>query len=724
MDPRIRYIRIVDVTTVPSRPSLAGSIDLQPYAPFSNTVSLRMSANGLYVLACIRSNGYISGLGGVPGRVLVIDKDSWAVVGNAVMTTGPVGDGSTASGARDCVEDAFGNLYVTNSNSSTHNIVEVFDMSTILTNGFTPTTSYFTIQCPNHAEELCFDGSFIWTSEWSYGNRVQRIDPNELTVKFCTDPTGRNIYGVTFALGHLWATSQNGSPPKGLIRLNPSLFVPDGVANMAADVLDLTMPGFYTKNNITSDGTNLWVATEGGAAGVSTVWKIDPTPGALAILATVPIQFPGDTLSNFNGPYHLASGGGAIWGTNRWRGASGNGGPGGQPSTLIKVNPSTGAQELQWAGPPKAVWVGDKETPTLFKIDTSDPANPVILTQIDLSGYGAGVKRVRVARHGNDLNPTAFPFIEEDNHNLVFVAMMHPSGAPLVIVDASTNAIVGAAFVDTDSGASFPTDFAFGIGNGPVGGGQDNGFVYVLSQTTSGSQSTVVKYVWQEILDAFPTVYSSYVDFFHFGVHVESITYGGHQTGSFAASNFIWGCGWESPAKLYRMHPTTGAITTYTGTGRYFAPLFAFGSVWVTGANSINANKIFRFDPATFPSAPTVIVVDPTNTVSNTCEMAADASTIWVSNGSNFVTNLPILYRVSTGLGTEAVIASVSIDTIAGTTQGVAFDGQVVWATLRYGDFPVDRGIAAFSTGVGTEALIAFANPGNLIHDPTSMAVQ
>lgn len=711
-DPRTRYLRVIDTTTTPDTPVLIKSIDLQPFAPFSNTMDLKLSNNGLYIYVCIRANAYVSDLTAAKGRVLIVDKTTYSIVGNAEMTGGTIGPGADkATGARSCVEDSNGHLFVTNSNADTSNWIEKFTIATVLANGVAPTTRTAIISCPSHAEELAFDGTFIWTTGWSYTSTVQRLNPSTNTIQTCTDPLNRFAMGCTFVLGELWAIDSNA----GLLRIDRTLFSPGGTVDMSPGSNSLTIPvseNWYSQNCITSDGTNLWVGNQGALSGVAHMWKINPIPGSLAILATVPIQFPGNTVGNFHGAYKIAFDGYAIWGSMRRRGSPGNGVPMGQPSALVRVvTTGTPHQDFWWAGPPRSLWVVDRQIQNLTRVDTTNPAVPVIKAQIDLSGLtsAAGAKRVKV-------NVAAID--NESNTNHVYIAPFGDPAAPFAILDASTENFVGLGSVSTGGDSMRPVDFAFGAD--PTGQVPD-GTVYVLAQNANGNGiCKIYKYLWKNILTAYPSLYTTTTAKFSPGFHIEEIVYG---------AGFIWGtAGQNGPVnKVYRIDPSSGAVVTYThgGSSRLFGCLFAFGSLWVTSGNS---NFILRFDPATFPGGtPTTIIVDPGGTISNTAELGADDTTIWVSNGSNSTNALPYAFRVSTGLGTEAVIATLTIPGTDGTSQGVAFDGQTIWIGVRNASTAAGNGVASINPhGAGPgETFITLFNPGFLSHafnDVTSIA--
>lgn len=352
--------------------------------------------------------------------------------------------------------------------------------------------------------------------------------------------------------------------------------------------------------------------------------------------------------------------------------------------------------------PPPHLWVGDTNQgqsssgglTLLTKIDGSNPAAPSLVTQIDLSTYGTGLKSVRV------------------NAGKVFVGPKGPKNsqntAPFVIVDASTNAIIGLGSVSTGGDQMRPVDFAFdGAGN-----------VYVLGFQYTTTTTTIYKYNIAAVLAAYPAVYSTPLAKFPTNNHCEQITFGG---------GFIWGSSGQnaliSTNRFSRIDPSVGTVTFFDQTdasmNSAYGCLYAFGSLWGTGGGY----TIYRFNPATWPSAPTIIVIDPSHVNSNSAELAADNTTIWVSNGFNFVSSLRLLYRVSTGLGTEAVIAHPAAPSPLGTTQGVIFDGRsTIWTTLRFAPNPADVGLASFSTGLGTEAFIQNFNPGGTFKDPVTVS--
>jgi len=345
----------------------------------------------------------------------------------------------------------------------------------------------------------------------------------------------------------------------------------------------------------------------------------------------------------------------------------------------------------------------------LTKVNVDNPSAPFIVSQLDISAYGGAGKAVRT--DSGKVFVGQFPLSAG-------TGLGAPGGnddtAPFLIVDAATNTLIGVGSVSTGGDTLRPTDFAFdGLGH-----------VFALAQHTRTGACKVYKYVIADVVAAFPSTYATPVAKLSVAAasgHLEGITFG---------ASYIWGstASYAIPGVLVRLDPTTGAETTYTDAtagSKYHGCLFAFGSVWASGASGTKSYKVFRFDPASWPSAPTEIVVDPSHTSSNTCSMAADSSTVWVSNGSNFVSSLAKLFRVSTGLGTEAVIAAVSVPApdAGGATQGVAVADGTAWATLRYGTYPADRGIASFSTGLGSEAFIAYFNPGGTFKDPVDCSI-
>ena len=638
----------------------------------------------------------------MPGLVLVLDKVTFAVLGVCQLTNGNIGtpSGYYSIGARDCVEDGAGNLWVTNSSQTTSNIVEKFVLSTVLANGVTPTLSAATVNCASHAEELCFDGRYIWTGGWAYTSSVTRIDPTNATASVCTDTANLTICGMKLFGGFLYAGDFGG----GVLKIDRSRFVPGGINGMVVVNKQLASFGSnFIRNSFLLDKFGyLWVGNE-----KKTQFRLNPN--TLEQVSSFIIS------TGNNGWTDIVLTQNHIWGTGRFGVTVSDFTP-----KLGRLRVDAPVQSAANVSPyaSRPVWVGDAYNANLTKVEASTPSVPSTVTTVDLSAYGGAIKRIASDSNGF-VHAGMFPLGGGGGSK----PGPFPSTAPFVIVNKVTNAVVGVASVSTGGDQKRPMGFAFD--GSSAGSGSIRGRVYVLGATqvfgSTYTNITIYKYIIRNITLAFPSVYATPTSKFVMpawgpsGSHLESICYG---------AGYLWATtgSYLSPGKLVRIDPSTGVTTTYADVvsgGQYFACIFAHGSVWVSGASSTNANKIFRFNPATFPAAPISITVDPTNTVANTCEMVADDVSVWVSNGSNFVSALPYLYRVSAA--TNALIATVSVPAVNGTTQGLTWDGTTVWATLRFGTYPASRGVVGFSTGVGSEAYLGYYNPGGALHDPISM---
>jgi hypothetical protein len=431
-------------------------------------------------------------------------------------------------------------------------------------------------------------------------------------------------------------------------------------------------------------------------------------------------------------------------------------------------------------------------TTTLFKINTSDPTNPTIISQIDLSAYGGGSKVVKV--HRGKVFVGLFPPSATNGNR----PGLSDSTGVFVIVDTETDAILGVGSVSTGFDTLRPQDFAFdGSGN-----------VYVNAQRTQSGIMKIYKYVIADVIAAFPSVYSTPVAILPSGssttasgsqglptstinvastvgfptagfldvqngfAHPSSIQYTGTTPTSFTGctggfgtlpnggtvsyggpdhietltfgAGYLWGStglyyhfGGTPPfnggGRLLRIDPMDGSIVYYTRgtiTESIWGCYFAFGHVWASSADSANNYRVYKFDPAAFPSDPSEIIVDPSFTNSNTCEITSDDTTIWVTNGSNFVTGLPSVWRIDPD--NEIVIANPTITGLPGSpgsTQGITYDGANIWATLRYANNPGSVGLSGFSNTLGTEAYIntltnsGFFDPRSVASDNNSNAV-
>lgn len=177
-------------------------------------------------------------------------------------------------------------------------------------------------------------------------------------------------------------------------------------------------------------------------------------------------------------------------------------------------------------------------------------------------------------------------------------------------------------------------------------------------------------------------------------------------------AGYIWavvGAINAQPTEFLRIDPATLDVTAQQlaapfDTTYMHAVRFAFGSVWTTVGSGADSVAMLRFDPATFPSAPIAALSIPTgNTFQSATDLESDGTFMWfVDGGSTTASVQYTLYRFSTGLGTEACVASVVSPETTDQFAGLAFDGTNIWAASRNGAQP---GLVRTSMSPGTEAI-------------------
>jgi hypothetical protein len=317
IDPRTSLLRVIDTSGI--APVLIASVDISAYT-VAAVRSLRMSSDGTKIYAC-----FINPTTGV-GRCLIIDKATRAVVGNATVTAGAVGGGGISQGARDALDDGAGRLFVVNTNGSTYNVVERFDLATCLANGIAPTASVATIQTDQHVEEMTFDGTYIWGASFGKTTEITRITVATDAVSSCNDPLARSWRTLKFLFGELWAAVVDYDQ---IFRLDRSAYVPGG----SVDMVTLQSPVLRLYNrpsdlqSIESDGTYLWTAAFNMVRDITGVlssteqsvglWGLDPAD------LTVKKEINTETQSNTNaslgqGFLSLAFDGTHLWSTKRY----------------------------------------------------------------------------------------------------------------------------------------------------------------------------------------------------------------------------------------------------------------------------------------------------------------------------------------------------------------------------------------------------------------------
>ena len=452
--------------------------------------------------------------------------------------------------------------------------------------------------------------------------------------------------------------------PGKVLVINALTYAVEGVALLSA-----TAGGFTTvmgaRDCVDSQDGNFWVIQSSGGNTASSVEKFN--------MEAVLVNGPGTPTASVQQAVvsdhaeELCFGAGYIWTAG-----------GTYSKTISRINPNA-------AGDAYFLWVVDKSTTQLTKVNGTNPSAPSLVTQINFSAYGTGGRTVSV------------------NGNYVFVGMFDTAApSQFIIVDSTTNAIVGAADIGTAGIGTAPRGHSFtfdGLGN-----------VFCVVSNNSSVLGSVYKYDIASIVAAFPAVYSTPIAVFATGRHIENLSFG---------AGYLWASEGQNifPSRFRRIDPVTGTEVFYTDGTAYWGCHFAFGSAWAT---RMGAGQLVRFDPATFPAAPIATVT--TSPFHGVAEITSDATTIWAACGSNFSSFEPNVVRFSTGLGTEAQIAIVTAAGVSNTSQGIAVDGgNAAWATLRRN---AGIGLASFSVGLGTEAFLQTFNPGGIFADPVYVAIQ
>ncbi len=167
--------------------------------------------------------------------------------------------------------------------------------------------------------------------------------------------------------------------------------------------------------------------------------------------------------------------------------------------------------------------------------------------------------------------------------------------------------------------------------------------------------------------------------------------------------------------KLFRIDPSSLTVTsTYThATDEIHILLSAFGSIWTTTAYYA---QVLRFDPTTFPAGDSLISTLAPSGVFGITSLTSDGTYLWAAarNSTND------LFRFSTGIGTEAVVAQLALtgEVHDGSwPKQIAFADSSIWMTALLFNIGVaddSEGVYQFSTGVGTEAQTAHLRTATL----------
>lgn len=238
----------------PGIPRVVKKIDLTAFT-FKVVRSLTRSNDGQYIYACL------AGDTGTAGRCLIINKDTFQVVGNAQVTTAAIGSPTPFTGGRAvyALDDGAGHLWVVNSNQSRANAIERFSLSSVLGGGASPTGSVQIVNMttPYHAEELAIANGFLWTTTSAYGVGASQID---LTTGAIVNQTTANIcWGPRYLAGALWGGDFN----RGITRLDPTQFGTGGFQTDFVNIYPVTTGSNSTNlGGFAYDGTYVW--TGGG----------------------------------------------------------------------------------------------------------------------------------------------------------------------------------------------------------------------------------------------------------------------------------------------------------------------------------------------------------------------------------------------------------------------------------------------------------------------------
>lgn len=334
--------------------------------------------------------------------------------------------------------------------------------------------------------------------------------------------------------------------------------------------------------------------------------------------------------------------------------------------------------DIQWDG--EYLWITDKDHGYLSKVDPKI-ATPAVVQIIDLSPYG-----ISTANGG-----ARSVFIHD---GYAYVAGMF-SGR-VVAVDIETGDVVGIGEMGP-SGLSATRKVA-GCAVDPV-----NNRLWVIGHQVGGVEdpgSHLGVFDISDMIAQFPTPVSPVVSYGPYArtdrfsnpdwVHFENIIY---------ADGYIWGGtgSWNLFAQLSRIDVDTGVRTYWENNNAftldfYYRILYAHGSIWAGSWD----DRIYRFNPDTFPSAPEATITLPS--ISNAATLAADSTSVWIVSWQ-----WDKLARMSVAPGSEAETAALfNLDSDISSFQGIACtENYGTWLTTRFSN---DKCIVRVSTSPGSES--------------------
>lgn len=469
------------------------------------------------------------------------------------------------------------------------------------------------------------------------------------------------VLTVTGAGAAAWQPSAGG-PPSGAAGgdLGGTYPNPDVLKVNGTTVPTTGVPDIGNVLTVTGAGAAAWSPGAGGAPSGPAGGDLGgtyPNPNVLKINGTtVPV-----TTANDDGKTPIANGlGGSAW-------AYPMGAPSGDPYdplTFHRVTPLPQFNQpsgIHWDG--THLWVTNASGAVVNKIDpvTTDP--PTLAATVFLVPHAT----------------TGYKIRGDATH--IFVTTL--PGDKLLIIEKATNTVVGIG----DAGA------------GRLAGALEvNGDdIYVGSNDpTLATNNQVLQFSKTSVLAGFPAAVAP----------ANTLTLGvvGEGFGDFTfGAGFLFATGvYAGDFRLVKINPVGPTIDSNSSIILNAAScLFAFGSVWVTtGAGG----TIQRYDPSD-------ITVPPIATVTlagfGTDAMTVAGSTIWVGDSGG----QRQIFQVSTGLGTEALVATVTSSFVE-NYYGLAYDGTYIWATAHDGSVNLEHhGIRQFSDST---ALLLFIGPMRL----------
>jgi hypothetical protein len=355
------------------------------------------------------------------------------------------------------------------------------------------------------------------------------------------------------------------------------------------------------------------------------------------------------------------------------------------PASFIRPRSVTFDGTYLWTS---AVGAASPENHIIQKVDPR-LATPAVIGVVDMSAYSKGGQGIGA---GNPA-PVAVNIRQVRAYGgYVFACIQSGINSNLgqaygfcVIIDSASAAVVGhVRFLGATNRSSDAASVTFdGAGNFFVGVSDNN--------TVTGSIS---KFDIAAVVTADPAYGTPIISAAVPSGRIENLTYG---------AGFIWAVhgSWSGVGIMTRIDPAALTSVDYTLSGPLANRgmtnvMFKFGSVWAPSELGQTLNML-RFDPTTFPSAPTVLteITATAFLFSNGTDIGADGAYMWATNGTNS------LYRYSTGIGTEALVSTIVSPDTTDHFAELSYDGTNMWTVTRGGAAP---GLVRISTGVGTEA--------------------